>query len=279
MVWNLSRALQESPFPLVMGVLNVTPDSFSDGGLFSDINSALRHAEKMLAEGANIIDLGGESTRPGAVDISADEEIYRVIPVLKAISRELQVPVSVDTSKPEVMRAAIDAGAAMINDVKALQELGALEVLSASGVSLCLMHMQGTPRTMQTAPQYDDVVEDIIHFLLSRVNACVAAGIEVSRIAIDPGFGFGKTLADNFTVLGHLDRFSELGYPVLAGFSRKSMLGQLLDLPVAQRVNASSVVAALAAERGVSILRVHDVRETVEAVRLVAAMKNPEVLR
>ncbi len=279
MVWNLSRALQESPFPLVMGVLNVTPDSFSDGGLFSDINSALRHAEKMLAEGANIIDLGGESTRPGAVDISADEEIYRVIPVLKAISRELQVPVSVDTSKPEVMRAAIDAGAAMINDVKALQEPGALEVLSASGVSLCLMHMQGTPRTMQTAPQYDDVVEDIIHFLLSRVNACVAAGIEVSRIAIDPGFGFGKTLADNFTVLGHLGRFSELGYPVLAGFSRKSMLGQLLGLPVAQRVNASSVVAALAAERGVSILRVHDVRETVEAVRLVAAMKNPEVLR
>ena len=279
MVWNLSRALQESPFPLVMGVLNVTPDSFSDGGLFSDINSALRHAEKMLAEGANIIDLGGESTRPGAVDISADEEIYRVIPVLKAISRELQVPVSVDTSKPEVMRAAIDAGAAMINDVKALQEPGALEVLSASGVSLCLMHMQGTPRTMQTAPQYDDVVEDIIHFLLSRVSACVAAGIEVSRIAIDPGFGFGKTLADNFTVLGHLGRFSELGYPVLAGFSRKSMLGQLLGLPVAQRVNASSVVAALAAERGVSILRVHDVRETVEAVRLVAAMKNPEVLR
>lgn len=275
MTWDLSRALEASPVPLVMGVLNVTPDSFSDGGQFPDVHSALVRAKEMVLQGADLIDLGGESTRPGADSVSAQEEINRVIPVLEAISRELRVPVSVDTSKPVVMRAAIDAGAAMINDVRALEVPGALDVLSASKVPVCLMHMQGSPRTMQTAPQYGEVVEDIIQHLQDRVERCKAAGIEASRIVLDPGFGFGKTLNNNFSLLGQLGKFVRLGYPVLVGLSRKSMLGQLLGLPVEQRVNASAVVAALAAERGASILRVHDVRETVEAVRLVAAVQNP----
>lgn len=275
MTWDLSRALEASPVPLVMGVLNVTPDSFSDGGQFPDVHSALVRAKEMVLQGADLIDLGGESTRPGADSVSAQEEINRVIPVLEAISRELRVPVSVDTSKPVVMRAAIGAGAAMINDVRALEVPGALDVLSASKVPVCLMHMQGSPRTMQTAPQYGEVVEDIIQHLQDRVERCKAAGIEASRIVLDPGFGFGKTLNNNFSLLGQLGKFVRLGYPVLVGLSRKSMLGQLLGLPVEQRVNASAVVAALAAERGASILRVHDVRETVEAVRLVAAVQNP----
>ena len=275
MTWDLSRALEASPVPLVMGVLNVTPDSFSDGGQFPDVHSALVRAKEMVLQGADLIDLGGESTRPGADSVSAQEEINRVIPVLEAISRELRVPVSVDTSKPVVMRAAIDAGAAMINDVRALEVPGALDVLSASKVPVCLMHMQGSPRTMQTAPQYGEVVEDIIQHLQDRVERCKAAGIEASRMVLDPGFGFGKTLNNNFSLLGQLGKFVRLGYPVLVGLSRKSMLGQLLGLPVEQRVNASAVVAALAAERGASILRVHDVRETVEAVRLVAAVQNP----
>lgn len=275
MTWDLSRALEASPVPLVMGVLNVTPDSFSDGGQFPDVHSALVRAKEMVLQGADLIDLGGESTRPGADSVSAQEEINRVIPVLEAISRELRVPVSVDTSKPVVMRAAIDAGAAMINDVRALEVPGALDVLRVSKVPVCLMHMQGSPRTMQTAPQYGEVVEDIIQHLQDRVERCKAAGIEASRIVLDPGFGFGKTLNNNFSLLGQLGKFVRLGYPVLVGLSRKSMLGQLLGLPVEQRVNASAVVAALAAERGASILRVHDVRETVEAVRLVAAVQNP----
>ena len=255
-----------------MGILNVTPDSFSDGGRFVRIDAALAHARKMLDEGADIIDVGGESTRPGAAAVCVDEELHRVAPIVEALVKELDVAVSVDTSKAEVMEAVISAGAAMINDVQALGAAGALEVVAPTGVLVCLMHMQGLPRTMQSDPQYENVVDDIIGFLRERADSCIAAGIERERIIIDPGFGFGKTLAHNYTLLRELRRFSETGYYVLAGMSRKSMLGMLLDIPSDQRLVGSVVLAALAAERGAAIVRVHDVRETVEAMKLVQAI-------
>ncbi len=260
--------------PLVMGILNVTPDSFSDGGCFIGRDAALRQAERMLAEGAQIIDVGGESTRPGADPVGVDEELERVVPVVEVLVSELGAFVSVDTSKPEVMSAAVDAGAGMINDVEALRRPGALELAARLAVPVCLMHMQGSPRTMQTNPQYDDVVVDIIAFLNSRIEACVSAGIDRGRVVVDPGFGFGKTLRHNYQILARLDEFAALGCPVLAGMSRKSMIGNLLDLPVAERVTASAILAALAVERGVNILRVHDVKETVQAIRLVAALQD-----
>ncbi len=259
--------------PLVMGILNVTPDSFSDGGRFAGRDAARAQAERMLAEGAAIIDVGGESTRPGADAVPTEVEMERVIPVVEMLVGELDAVVSVDTSKPEVMRAALAAGAAMINDVQALRQPGALEAMSGADVPVCLMHMQGLPRTMQTDPQYDDVVVDIIRFLKSRIEACVAAGISRERIVVDPGFGFGKTLAHNYELLARLEEFGELECPVLVGMSRKSMIGNLLDLPVAERVTASAILAALALERGANILRVHDVKETVQAVRLVEALR------
>ena len=256
-----------------MGILNLTPDSFSDGGMHTSRDAALRHVEAMLDAGADLIDIGGESTRPGAPEVASQEEYRRVIPVLEAIvTRFPELPVSVDTSKPEVMRAAIEAGVWMVNDVMALRAEGALDAVCASGVALCLMHMQGSPRTMQHSPHYGNIIEDIITFLQDRIAACVAAGITRSRIVIDPGFGFGKSLAHNYTLLRELRSFTRLNLPILVGLSRKSMIGQVLDAPVDARVTGSAILAALALERGASIVRAHDVRATVEAVRLVRAM-------
>lgn len=260
--------------PLVMGILNVTPDSFSDGGLYDTPDVALAHAERMLAEGADILDIGGESTRPGAIAVGESEEIGRVIPIVRLLARRFpDTPLSVDTSKPGVMRAAAAEGAWIINDVRALQMPGALDAARETGLAVCLMHMQGEPRTMQSNPHYVDVVGDIIAFLAGRVSACRAAGIPRERLLVDPGFGFGKTLTHNYTLLRELGAFSQLDLPLMVGVSRKSMIGQVLDAPVAARVNGSVVLAALALERGASVLRVHDVRETVEAVKLVQAMQ------
>ncbi len=259
--------------PLLMGILNVTPDSFSDGGKFSDINSALQQAEAMLRQGADIIDIGGESTRPGAPAVSEQDEINRVIPVIEALKLEFGCAISLDTSKAQVMQVGLDAGVDLINDVCALSKPGALEVVAASTVPVCLMHMQGTPRTMQENPQYDDLMQDIIGFFENKISECNQAGIDKNRIIIDPGFGFGKTLADNYQLLQQLAQFNVLGCPVLAGISRKSMLGNLLDLAVEERVNASVVAATLALTNGAKILRVHDVEQTKQAIEIFNAMQ------
>jgi dihydropteroate synthase len=259
--------------PRVMGILNVTPDSFSDGGRFASRQAALTRARALAAEGADLIDVGGESTRPGARPVSVQEELDRVIPVIKALAGELPVPVSVDTSKPEVMRAAVAAGAGLINDVAALRRPGALAAAAALGVPVCLMHMQGEPGTMQRDPTYDDVVGEVAAFLAARVAACEAAGIERGRLLVDPGFGFGKTLAHNLALLRGLPRLAALGLPVLAGLSRKSMIGALLgDVPVEGRLHGSVAAAVLAVERGAAIVRVHDVGPTVQALRILAAV-------
>jgi dihydropteroate synthase len=259
--------------PLVMGILNVTPDSFSDGGDFISPDAALERARQMVGEGADIIDVGGESTRPGAAPVSLEQELDRVIPVIEAISRELPVPVSIDTSKAGVMSGAVSAGAGLINDVAALRGEGALEVAAKSGVPVCLMHMQGGPRTMQESPEYQDVVSDIRQFLGERIKACQAAGISRDRIVLDPGFGFGKTLGHNLELLRRLEEFSDIGLPLLVGISRKSMIGALLgDVPVTERLYGSLAAAVLAVERGAGILRVHDVKPTVDAIRVAQAV-------
>ena len=254
-----------------MGVLNVTPDSFSDGGRFVARDAALAQAHQMARDGAVIVDVGGESTRPGAQAVSVSEELDRVIPVIEAIAADVDVAVSIDTSKPDVMRAAVAAGAGFVNDVNALRSPGALEA-AATGVPVCLMHMQGEPRTMQENPQYGDVVEEVYRFLATRIATAEQAGIARHNIVIDPGFGFGKTVAHNLRLLQGLSRFCALGVPVLAGLSRKSMIGKLLGLPVENRVHASVALALLAVQQGASILRVHDVAETVQAVRMLEAV-------
>jgi len=258
--------------PRVMGILNVTPDSFSDGGRFVVPDDALVQAERMIAEGADILDIGGESTRPGAAAVSLDEEMARVLPLIERVAAEFDVPVSIDTSKPELMRAAVAAGAAMINDVSALRAPGAVAVVAALGVPVCLMHMQGEPRTMQAAPQYDDVLADVIRFLGDRVAVCVAAGIARERLLIDPGFGFGKTLQHNLALLRGLGQFRQLGLPILVGISRKSMLGAITGKPVGERQTASVAAALMAVERGARIVRVHDVAAMVDALRLWRAV-------
>lgn len=268
----LMEALSRSSRPFIMGVLNVTPDSFSDGGVNNSPAKALAEARKMVSAGVDILDVGGESTRPGADFIEVEEELERTIPVIRLLSQELNAPISVDTSKSTVMLAAVDAGAVMINDVNALRGAGSLQAAAQADVAICLMHMSGSPRTMQTKPQYDDVVRDIIVFLRERANDCVKAGIDPLKILIDPGFGFGKTMAQNYRLLKELTRFKALGFPVLTGLSRKSMIADLLDIPVQERMPASIVLAALAAERGASVIRVHDVKETLQAVRLVEAI-------
>jgi dihydropteroate synthase len=269
---NLDLDLNE---PRVMGILNVTPDSFSDGGLFIKPSDALKHAVRMADEGAAIIDVGGESTRPGAQSVSLQQELDRVIPVIEALTCELSVPVSIDTSKPEVMREAATAGVGMINDVCALSAEGAIEAASESQLPVCLMHMQGEPRSMQQQPQYDDVVADVSKYLQQRARACLAAGISRQHILLDPGFGFGKNLSHNIKLLKYLNVISNIGYPLLAGISRKSMVGQILGKRGAdQRLYGSLAAAVIAAMKGASILRVHDVRATVDAMRVTTAVMN-----
>lgn len=260
--------------PQVMGILNLTPDSFSDGGRFTAKDVALSHALQMVADGAAIIDIGGESTRPGAQPVSADEEMDRVIPLIEALLSEVSVPISVDTSKPQVMRAAVSAGAGMINDVMALREPGALSAAAESGVPVCLMHMQGEPRTMQQSPEYGDVAAEVKVFLQQRLSACEAAGIPRSHLIIDPGFGFGKTLTHNLELLNKLELLGDLGSPMLVGISRKSMIGAILgDRPVEERLFGSLAAAVVAAMKGSTILRVHDVRATVDALAVVSAIR------
>jgi dihydropteroate synthase len=253
----------------IMGILNVTPDSFSDGGVWLDPERALQHALDMAECGADIIDVGGESTRPGAEPVDTREELQRVIPVVEAISAHTGLLVSIDTSKPEVMRAAVAAGAGMINDVLALQHPGALETAAALGVDVCLMHMQGEPRVMQQEPRYGNVVAEVEAFLLQRASACEQMGIQAERIILDPGFGFGKNLQHNLALFRALPRLCSHGYPVLAGLSRKSMLGTLTGRDVDQRMPASVAAAALAVRAGVSVVRVHDVAESRDALQLV----------
>ena len=266
-----SRVLELST-PVVMGVLNVTPDSFSDGGLYLDPQVAFGHAARMVEEGAAIIDVGGESTRPGAAPVSESEELRRVLPVIERLVG-LPTLISIDTSKPRVMREACAAGAALVNDVCALRQAGALAAVKESGAAVCLMHMQGEPRTMQSAPTYGDVVGEIGDFLAERLQACVHAGIAAERVVLDPGFGFGKSLTHNLQVLAGLERFHSLARPLLVGLSRKSMLGALTGLSVEQRGSAGVVAATLALWQGARIVRTHDVRATVEAVKLVAAVR------
>lgn len=260
--------------PQIMGILNVTPDSFSDGGQFTHLDAALRQVEKLIQAGATIIDIGGESTRPGAPEVSLEEEINRVIPVVKAIRASSDVWISVDTSKAEVMRQAIEAGADLINDIRALQEPGALEIAAKAQVPICLMHMQGQPRSMQHSPNYQDVLREVGEFLRERVKVCEQAGIAKELLILDPGFGFGKTLEHNYHLLAHLESFHQFGLPLLAGMSRKSMIFKLLDKKPADCMVASVTCATIAALKGAQIIRVHDVEETVEAMKIIQMMKN-----
>lgn len=262
--------------PHVMGILNVTPDSFSDGGRFVATAAALRHAEAMIAAGATLIDVGGESTRPGARPISPVEEMERVAPIIEAIARELDVVISVDTSTPSVMREAARLGAGLINDVRALSRDGALDAASASGLPVCLMHMRGEPGDMQNDPQYENVTSEVVIFLREKLRLCAAAGIAADRVVLDPGFGFAKNLSHNLSLFKHLEQLHELGRPLLVGVSRKSMIGQTLKRDVSHRLNGSLALAALAVAKGASILRVHDVAETVDVVRMIAAVEAAE---
>ena len=255
-----------------MGVLNVTPDSFSDAGRFASPDAAVEQGLRMAAEGAALIDVGGESTRPGAQPVSAPEELRRVLPVIERLRRATTAVVSVDTSKPEVMRAAAGAGAGFINDVRALREPGALEAAAATGCGLCLMHMQGDPRTMQVAPHYEDVVAEVRSFLTARVTACRAAGIDPARLTVDPGFGFGKNLEHNLTLLRHLGELAADGLPVLVGLSRKSTVGKLTGREAGDRVYGSVALAVIAALRGARIIRAHDVAATIDALKVAIAV-------
>ena len=258
--------------PRVMGIVNVTPDSFSDGGRHDTVEAAVAHGLRLAHEGADVLDVGGESTRPGAEAVSLADELARVVPVIERLARETSLPISVDTSKPEVMRAAVAAGAGMINDVYALRREGALDAAAALGVPVVLMHMLGEPRGMQDAPHYDDVVSDVHRFLAERLFACEMAGIPKKNLAVDPGFGFGKTLDHNLRLLRQLSRLADLGVPVLAGLSRKRSLGEITGRGVDERVHASVAAAVLAAEYGARIIRVHDVAATVDAMKIWAAV-------
>jgi dihydropteroate synthase len=270
--WQCRERVLDLASPVVMGVLNVTPDSFSDGGRFADRAAALAHAHRMIDEGAAIIDVGGESTRPGASPADVTQELERVIPVIETLRRGSSVFISIDTSKPEVMRAAVAAGADIINDVRALQEPGALEAATAAGAGVCLMHMQGEPRTMQDAPHYEDVVADVSAFLAARIRVCREAGIDAARLAVDPGFGFGKSVRHNLALLGKLASLEVLGLPIAVGLSRKSMLSRLTGRGVDERLAGSIALAAIAVIHGARIVRAHDVAATVDAVRAAAAV-------
>jgi dihydropteroate synthase len=255
-----------------MGIVNVTPDSFSDGGHHASTQAAIVHARRLIAEGADILDIGGESTRPGAAMVDEQEELDRVLPVIEGLC-DIPVPISIDTYKPAVMRAALAAGASMVNDVNALQSQGAIDAVLASDAAVCLMHKQGNPDTMQHRPAYRNVMEEVGEFLRERIAALEVAGVARERIVIDPGFGFGKTLEHNLELLRHLDALNVLGVPILAGLSRKSMLGAITGRDVGDRVAASVAAAMLATQRGAAIVRVHDVRETVDALNILQAVK------
>ena len=258
--------------PHVMGIVNITPDSFSDGGKYNQTDAAIAHALKLVEEGADMLDIGGESTRPNAAPVSLQAELARVIPVIEALA-SIQIPISIDTYKPQVMQAAIAAGASMVNDVRALQENGALDVVAQSNVGVCLMHMQGTPQTMQVNPQYNHVVNDVKAFLADRLRASIHAGVGAERILLDPGFGFGKTRAHNIALIQQLESFADIGQPVLVGLSRKSVLGQVTGNEVDARLYASIAASVVASMKGANIVRVHDVRETVEALKVVSAIQ------
>ncbi|MDA3132075.1 dihydropteroate synthase [Atlantibacter subterranea] len=257
--------------PHVMGILNVTPDSFSDGGKHNQLIDAVKHANAMINAGATIIDVGGESTRPGADEVSVEEELARVIPVVEAIAQRFEVWVSVDTSKPEVILESARAGAHIINDIRSLQEPGALAAAAQTGLPVCLMHMQGEPRTMQHAPYYDDVFETVNRYFVEQIARCEAAGIAKEKLLLDPGFGFGKNLHHNYQLLARLAEFHHFELPLLVGMSRKSMVGQLLNVGPTERLSGSLACAVIAAMQGAQIIRVHDVKETVEAMRVVEA--------
>ncbi len=259
--------------PVIMGILNVTPDSFSDGGQYACVDAAVERAAEMVEQGAGIIDVGGESTRPGAEAVTVDAELERVIPVVESMVAHVDALISVDTSKPEVMKAAISAGCHIVNDVNALQAEGALDVVASSSVAVVLMHMQGKPRTMQKAPRYNNVVLDVGRFLAESVQRCRSAGIEQTRIVLDPGFGFGKSLSHNIEIFNGLNILRNLGYPLLVGVSRKSMIGSILGAPVEERLLGSITLAALAAQSGPCILRVHDVAETAQVAALLTALQ------
>jgi dihydropteroate synthase len=259
--------------PIVMGVLNVTPDSFSDGGRWFDASRAIDHALQMVEEGAGIIDVGGESTRPGAAAVSVEEELRRVIPVITALAPKVSVPISVDTSRAEVIRAATDAGATLVNDIRALREPGALAAAAATSAAVCVMHMQGEPRTMQAEPRYDDVVKDVRQFLVERVAACENAGIERERICVDPGIGFGKCPEHNLALLANVPVFAALQLPVLIGVSRKSLIGSITGRATEQRIFGGVAFATAAVLAGASIIRAHDVSATVDAVKVALALR------
>ncbi|CAD2225269.1 7,8-dihydropteroate synthase [Pseudoalteromonas sp. 3J6] len=272
---NLARGrVLELSEPVIMGIVNVTPDSFSDGGQFFNITAALNHAMQLLDEGATILDIGGESTRPGAPDVSLEDELQRVIPLINAIREQSDCVISIDTSKAEVMRQAIEAGADIVNDVRALQEPGAVEVVAQyPDVVVCLMHMQGQPRSMQNAPHYDDLASEINDFFNQRIAACEAAGIKQSQLILDPGFGFGKTLKHNYQILAQFNDYAQLGLPLLAGLSRKSMIGNLLNRDTKDRLAGSLAGALIAAQNGAHIIRVHDVKETADVLGVYQACK------
>ena len=277
MILNCGKFKLDLTTPRVMGIVNVTPDSFSDGGKFAATNLAIEHALKLAEEGVDILDIGGESTRPNATPVSLQEELDRVIPVIEGLIKQINIPISIDTYKPQMMQAAIAAGASMVNDVRALQEDGALEVVAKSNVGVCLMHMQGTPQTMQVNPQYNNVVNDVKEFLAARLQATMNgtnghAGLAKNRILLDPGFGFGKTREHNISLLQNLESFANLGQPLLVGLSRKSVLGQVTGNDVNARLYASIAASVLAAQKGARILRVHDVKATVEALKIVSAI-------
>lgn len=260
--------------PHIMGIVNVTPDSFSDGGRFLAKDHAIHHALQLVNDGADILDIGGESTRPGATPVSLDEELSRVIPVIEALVSQVNVPISIDTYKPQVMTAAINAGASLINDVRGMQEPGALEVLSNSNAGVCVMHMQGTPQTMQLAPHYDDVVEEVAAFLTSRLHALKAAGVNASRVLLDPGFGFGKRREDNVQLLKHLLRLTDIGAPLLVGLSRKSILGAIAGNDLSQKAHAGIAASVVAVLNGARVVRVHDVKATRDAFAVVNAIQD-----
>lgn len=273
LVWRCgARELVCGERTLVMGILNVTPDSFSDGGLFLDPDAAVARARRMVEEGADIVDVGGESTRPGSDPVPPEEERKRVLPVIEALAPELDVPISVDTRRAEVAAAAVEAGASIVNDVTAGADPGMFSVVREAGAGMVLMHMKGEPKTMQRDPRYDDVVAEVRGFLEGRLEAALLAGIEADRLCIDPGIGFGKTLEHNLLLLRHVDALFDLGRPVLVGPSRKSFIGALLDLPPDQRVEGTLGAISWLAARGVHVVRVHDVREAVRALRVVDAI-------